>query len=101
MFLIQLLVPTKGPDSAALDAQIAQTRTELTEQFGGVTAYERAPAKGAWLAPEGTIHRDELVTVEVVANVFDRSWWQGYRAKLEERFAQREIHVRAIEITIP
>ena len=101
MFLIQILLPRQGAGGAALDGQVAKTRAELTEKFGGVTAYERAPAKGAWVTPEGEIERDDVVMVEVVATAFDREWWREYRSRLEERFAQREIHVRALGIVIP
>jgi hypothetical protein len=72
-------------------------RTELTERFGGVTAFLQAPAAGAWKeAGDEPIEREELVLFEVMADSLDRDFWRGYRAKLEERFRQKEILVRAM-----
>jgi len=39
--------------------------------------------------------------VEVVTETFDRAWWRGYAATLARRFAQDEIHVRALAIELP
>jgi hypothetical protein len=101
MVLIQLLLPSVGHDGAALDAAFALTRTELVEQFGGLTAYLRAPAHGAWVNPQGHVERDEVVMVEVVTKDFDRAWWRRYVTTLEARFSQTEIHVRALAIEVP
>jgi hypothetical protein len=100
VYLIQILLPrTPGPRNQ--DAQFAQTRAELVEAFDGVTAYLRAPAQGAWTAPDGRVERDEMVMVEVLAPSFDRQWWRAYAATLAERFDQEEIHIRAIAAETP
>jgi len=96
MFLIQLLLPT-GHD-AAPDREFAQTRAELVERFGGVTAYVRSPARGAWTSPEGHVEQDDVVMVEVLADDFDRAWWREFARRLEVRFEQQEILVRATEV---
>lgn len=101
MVMIQLLLPRTGHDRASLDAEFAETRRELISQFGGLTAYQRAPALGAWTNPEGEVERDDVVMVEVVTERFDRDWWRSYRARLESRFSQQQIHVRALPIEIP
>ena len=101
MVMIQILLPRRGRDGTALDAEFAETRRELVAAFGGVTAYQRSPAVGAWTNPEGRVERDDVVMVEVVADRFDRTWWRAYRAQLESRFTQEEIHVRAVAIEIP
>ena len=45
MVLIQLLLPTNGAAAADGLALLAQTRRELADQFSGLTAYLRSPAK--------------------------------------------------------
>jgi hypothetical protein len=94
MTLVQLLLPITGDRNIAT-SKLELTRTELLEQFGGVTAYLRSPAKGLW-ADAGAVAADEVVNVEVVVDEFDRAWWEQYERTLAERFAQQEIHVRAI-----
>jgi hypothetical protein len=101
VFLIQMLLPKYRGEGEALDPDVSATRAELVDRFGGVTAYERAPALGAWRAPAGHIERDDVVMVEVVAEAFDREWWRSYRSVLEARFAQQEILVRAIRVEVP
>ena len=66
MVLIQLLLPNKQPDGTALDRAFAATRLELMDRFGGLTAYQRSPALGAWTNPQGAVERDDVVMVEVV-----------------------------------
>jgi hypothetical protein len=97
MHLIQILLPIQARDGSPLPAALfARVRTELTEQFGGVTAYSRSPATGLWKRDDEAIERDQVIMVEVVVDTFDREWWQRYRAQLEVRFGQEEVHVRAL-----
>ena len=96
MVLIQMLLPKTGVTGAA--EAIAETRRELAEQFSGLTAYLRSPAKGLWTAPDGHTEQDEVVMVEVVTKTFDRSWWRAYAAALARRFDQETIHVRALPV---
>jgi len=100
MVLIQLLIP-QAADGQTLDEQFRQTRTELVNEFEGITAYQRAPARGAWRNPEGDLEGDDVVMVEVVAEFFDKAWWRQYQQTLEARFEQREIHIRALSIDMP
>ena len=100
MVLIQLLLPTKAGRVDAM-APLEQTRRELVEQFSGVTAYLRSPAKVLWTSPEGQIEADDVVMVEVVASTFDRPWWRGYADTLARRFGQEAIHVRALPVETP
>ena len=97
MVLIQLLLPvntSEGQDGAR--QAFALTRRELTDHFGGLTAYLRAPAVGVWTSPEGEREQDDVVMVEIVADRFDRAWWREYARTLAGRFAQEAIHVRAL-----
>jgi hypothetical protein len=85
MHLVQLLLPR-------YDEAVAR---ELTERFGGMTAYARAPATGAWKPAPGQTVRDDIVVYEVMVETLDRGWWHGYRSELERRFDQDELVIRA------
>jgi hypothetical protein len=101
MMLIQLLLPSTGSgDDAALRQAIAETRSELVERFGGVTAFVRSPARGAWRSPQGDVEHDDVVMVEVIAREFDRAWWREYAAVLEQRFSQQSVMIRAGEVSV-
>jgi hypothetical protein len=88
MYLVQLLLPR-------YDGTVTR---ELTERFGGVTAYNRAPAKGLWQPEPGKTVHDDIVVYEVMVEVLDQAWWADYRKALERRLNQQEIVVRAHEI---
>jgi hypothetical protein len=99
MYLIQLLLPAAA-DGSGDDVAVAETRRELVDRFGGITAYLQTPAHGVWTSPEGGRRHDHVVMVEVVASDFDRGWWRGYAAQLARRFAQDAIHVRAVQVEV-
>ena len=93
--LITLLLPLYDPEGRALPPELyARVRTELTERFGGLTAFTRAPAEGLW-RDEGRTQRDDIVVLEVMAPDLDRDWWGRYRRELEMRFRQDAVVVRA------
>jgi len=96
--LIQILLPIHARDGTPLPNEMfARVRIELTERFGGVTAYSRSPATGLWKRDDDdAIERDQVIMVEVVVDVFDRDWWTVYREQLEQRFGQEEVHARAL-----
>jgi hypothetical protein len=99
MFLVQLLLPLYENTGERIPAErFAQLRDELTERYGGVTAFLRSPAHGTWKEASGAVERDEVVVCEVMVETLDRSWWEQYRKALERRFVQRELVVRAIEL---
>jgi hypothetical protein len=100
MHLVQILLPLADNEgrpfpTASLDA----VRRELTERFGGLTAFTRAPAEGFWEGGEGTA-RDDVVVLEVMADTLDAAWWAAYRHDLETRFSQDAIVVRAQEVRL-
>jgi hypothetical protein len=97
MHLVQILLPLRDNDGEPFDADLfASVRRELTERFGGVTAYTRAPAKGLWKEDGGHVSRDDVVVYEVMVETLDAAWWAEYREKLRTRFAQDEMVVRAV-----
>ena len=96
MYLIQLFIPLYDNAGERLPAaQFDAVRGTLTDRFGGVTAFVRAPASGAWEDDEGRVRRDALILVEVMADHVDHGWWAAYRRQLEAQFRQDEILVRA------
>lgn len=96
-YLIQILLPVRRRDDAEVPAEMfAAVRQELTQRFGGVTAYMRSPATGLWKRTEAEVERDQVIMVEVVVESFDREWWAQYRDRLAQRFDQDEIHARAL-----
>lgn len=99
MHLVQLFLPLHdNAGSAFPKALFDAVRAELTDRFGGVTAFVRSPAVGAWEDEAGTVQRDEVVLVEVMAPQLDRRWWASYREDLQRRFAQDEVLIRATEV---
>lgn len=97
MHLIQVLLPLRDNDGCPFGRDpFDRVHTELTERFGGATAYLQSPAEGAWRDPGGEVDRDDVVILEVMADSLDRAWWRAYREELERRFRQDEVVVRAL-----
>jgi hypothetical protein len=100
--LVQILLPLYDNAGAPLArALFDAVRAELTERFGGLTAYSRAPAVGLWKdedapAGEAATVRDDVVVYEVMADALDAAWWRAYRTTLETRFRQDEVLIRAL-----
>jgi hypothetical protein len=100
MHLVQILLPLYDNDGHPFGEELFTTiRSELTERFGGLTAFTSAPAEGLWKS-EGKTHHDEIVVFEVMAATLDAGWWQRYRKNLEERFSQNSILIRAQAATL-
>ena len=101
MQLIQILLPLynnqKEPFSQSVFTRIRQ---ELTEKFGGITAFSRAPATGLWKENEEKTVKDEIIIYEVMADTLDQSWWQNYKKSLEKTFSQEEILIRTWQIQV-
>ncbi|SMB93734.1 hypothetical protein [Deinococcus hopiensis] len=100
MHLVQLLLPVYdnagqpfGPE------QYVPIRQLLTERFGGLTAYVRAPAAGLWKDGEETV-RDDVVVYEVMVEELDRPWWREYREALRLEFRQDALVLRAQEVEV-
>ena len=101
--LVQILLPTHTRDGTPVaNERFARVRLELTERFGGATAYSRSsPATGLWKRDaDEVIEHDRVIMVEVVVNAFDRDWWVAYRKQLETHFEQEEVHMRALAMEL-
>ncbi|HEU4992976.1 MAG TPA: hypothetical protein VFT52_10890 [Luteimonas sp.] len=97
MYLIQLFLPLRDNAGAPFPpAMFGAVRAGLADVFGGVTAYQRAPATGLWEDGSNGIQRDDLLLFEVMATTLDRAWWKSYSAALAERFRQASVLVRAL-----
>jgi hypothetical protein len=98
--LIQILLPLYDNDGHAFGEELfGKVRRELTERFGGLTAFTRAPAQGLW-NDEGKTKHDEIVVFEVMAKHLDAAWWRDYRSALEREFRQYTIVIRAQPVTM-
>jgi hypothetical protein len=75
MYLIQVLLPLYDNAGRPLAPALHQAvGTELTERFGGLTAYTRAPAQGLWKEDDARTHRDDIV-------ISTRSWRNHWTAR--------------------
>jgi crotonobetainyl-CoA:carnitine CoA-transferase CaiB-like acyl-CoA transferase len=94
--LIQILLPVYDDAGRPFPAgEFSRVGAELTDRFGGLTAYTRVPAEGLWQEGEGRPTHDDIVVYEVMTDELDRQWWAAFRNVLEERFAQEELVIRA------
>lgn len=95
MYLVQFLLPVYDNNKQHFPPGMYETVFHaLAERFGGVTAYQRAPARGAW-KDDGKVSYDDVIVFEVMVDNLDRAWWASYRRELEQQFAQEEVLVRA------
>jgi hypothetical protein len=79
---IEIFLPLNANDGTPFpDAMFDRIENELTETFGGVTAYKRAPAQGRWKSG-GDTQGDEIAIFEVVVDRIDRGWWTRFREDL-------------------
>ena len=93
--VVQILLPVFDNAGRHFESEdYSWVRDELASRFGGLTAYSRAPAEGLWDGAQG-VQRDDIVVFEVMVDTLDRGWWRDYRRRLEQRFRQDTIVVRA------
>src|SRR3712207_1544451 len=86
MHLVQILLPLyDNEQNPQAPDQFRRVRRELTDRFGGITVYTRAPAEGRWKLNENHTTKDDIVIFEVMAAELDAAWWKTYRHDLEER----------------
>ena len=98
MVLVQLLLPIYDNDGNRFPRlQFEHVRRQLTDRFGGVTAYLRSPASGLWKEGDGTVVKDDIVMYEVMAERLEREWWTTFREQLCRDFRQQELVVRALD----
>ena len=99
MYLVQVLLPLYDNAGHRFSYDdFSSVRRELTDRFGGATAYTRAAAEGTWEDRAGRVHHDEVVVLEVMTDTLDRPWWAEYGKTLAARFRQQAIVARAMTI---
>ena len=98
MHLIEIFLPLR--DNAGFPfaaSNYADIRKTLTEKFGGLTAFSRAPADGT--DKEGGRERHDELIVEIMTDAPERGW-SAYRKELERRFRQDRILIRMSDVTL-
>lgn len=101
MYLIQILLPLNDNHGRPHRRQLFRAvAAELTEEFGGLTAHTRAPADGLWKDDDSRTAKDEIVIYEVMVEDLSDGWWIKYRQRLERKFQQKQVIVRAQEIRL-
>ena len=96
MYLIEIFLPLSDNNGVRFGrSQYETVEKELSERFGGVTCYPRAPATGLWKESDAGTQEDDLVIYEVMTENLDVNWWSTYRAKLEQVFRQDKLLVSA------
>jgi hypothetical protein len=101
MHLIEIFLPLNTNEGTPQPVELLRhEREHLTDQFGGVTAFVRNPAKGISLQQGNERSEDDIIIYEVMVEVVDRLWWQSYKRDLEARFQQEEILIRATAVNL-
>ena len=95
MHLIEIFLPVGN--TKADRHHLERIECKLTERFGGVTVYARAPAKGLFKDNQDT-ERDDITVLEVMADNLDEDWWKGLRDHLQRDLSEKEILIRASRI---
>ncbi|MBK5356058.1 hypothetical protein JFU37_26660 [Pseudomonas sp. TH41] len=101
MHLIEIFLPLNTNDGTPQPVELfRRVREQLADQFGGVTAFTRNPAKGISLLEDNEKSEDDIIVYEVMVEAVDRLWWQSYKRDLEERFQQEDILIRATAVSL-
>lgn len=98
MELVQILLPlTDKKGHPFPELVLRRIHEELSDRFGGLTAYERSPARGIWR--QGTDqHKDDIVIVEVMTAILEGDWWRSFRQRVEKELGQKELVIRSSSI---
>jgi hypothetical protein len=100
MHLVEILLPLHDNRGQPFEAEkYAEVRQQLTERFGGLTAFTRSPAQGTTTEGGKPVH-DDIVVFEVMTEALDVPWWGSYRLRLEREFRQDQIVMRASTVTL-
>lgn len=95
MHLIEILFPSAVSGAAA---ELQRLMAELSDGYGGVTAFSRSPAEGLWVSDTDRLERDDIVVVEVMVEELDPATWAALRERLAARLGQQDIVIRATRI---
>ncbi len=94
MHLFEILLPLRDKDGEPFPAAYYDDLAQhLTNTFGGVTSFLRAPAEGRWHGG-GSTQTEDIAVMEVMAHSYDRGWWTALKAELMGKFGQQELIIR-------
>ena len=96
MNIVEIFLPLKNGVKA--QGTYNALRHQLTEKFGGLTAFNRAPAEGLW-ANDQDVEKDEIVIIEVMTDQIDHAWWAGLREEIQKSLGEKEIVIRCHQST--
>ena len=97
--LFQIYLPRNQENGKPFSGEMFEkVKTELTDRFGGLTMYTRAPAKGLWKEEGEKTLSDDILIYEVLATAYDEEFWKAYKTKLEKTFKQDEVLIRCSTI---
>lgn len=98
--LVQILLPLADNSGDPFSEDMLRSiQSELSDRFGGLTAFTRAPARGVWNRGDDQAD-DDIVVVEVMIEQVDVVWWKSFKARLERELRQAEIVIRTQEIRL-
>lgn len=99
--LFQILLPLYDNEAEPFSEEMYKSiRNELTERFGGLTAYSRAPATGLWKDGDEELTIDKLIVYEVIADEFEKKFWKSFKEILKAQFKQEDIIIRCTDIQV-
>jgi len=94
MHLVEILLPLRDEAGTPFPAEYYDDLAQhLTNTFGGVTSFLRAPAEGRWHG-RGAMQREDIAVIEVMTRSFDREWWTALKSELQAKFQQDELIIR-------
>lgn len=99
--LIQIYLPLNEEEGKPFpEALYQKVKKELTEKFGGLTMYTRAPATGLWKADERRTSVDDILIYEVLTADVDEQFWSNYKNVLKAQFRQDDVLIRCNAIRV-
>jgi len=96
--LVEIFLPNRRGDGSAVERGWFNAFVkELSDKFGGVTSFARAPGEGLWEEGKKT-EKDDIAVIEVMVKQLDELYWSHLKARLERELQQEEIVIRASAI---
>lgn len=94
---MQILLPLRDNRGKRLPRSLFDNLVEeLSEKFGGATAYSRSPAQGHW-SKGARAKTEDVIIIEVMVEKANPIWWSELRHRLEEQFRQETVLLRSLK----
>lgn len=102
MYLIEILLPLTDNKHRAFGPEyFIRVQQQLTEKFGGLTAFTRTPAEGLWKPDKSSKpQQDDIVIFEVLSPRLNKTWWQQYKDDLKTTFQQKDMIIRVTKVEL-